>query len=168
MIGIIPEYAKTNIKRLSSNKRHKHFSRKDIFSVKRTFIFSRQPQFRANLHSHSTLSDGTLSPQQLKEAYRSQGYSILAITDHEYPCDHSELSEADFLLLTAYEAHIRATPRFNVYTPEIHLNLFAKKPHNETIVCYRPEFADFMTTDRLSLLSRVGSECPLFSCGYCR
>ncbi len=128
--------------------------------MKRTFIFSRQPQFRANLHSHSTLSDGILSPQQLKEAYRSQGYSILAITDHEYPCDHSELSEADFLLLTAYEAHIRGTPRFNVYTPEIHLNLFAKEPHNETIVCYRPEFADFITTERLSLLRRVGSERP--------
>ena len=54
-------------------------------------------QYKANLHSHSTMSDGRLTPQQLKDAYKARGYSILAITDHDYPVDHSDLSEKDFL-----------------------------------------------------------------------
>ena len=59
-------------------------------------------QYRANLHSHSTLSDGRLTPEQLVEAYREAGYSILAITDHEAPYDHTALSTPDLLLLTGY------------------------------------------------------------------
>ena len=128
--------------------------------MKRTFISSRQTQYRANLHSHSTLSDGRLSVQQLKAAYRAQGYSILAITDHEYPCDHSDMNESDFLMLTAYEAHIRPDPEFDPYKPEIHLNLFAKDPHNEISVCYNPKYAKFISQDRLAQLTRVGSEHP--------
>ncbi len=128
--------------------------------MKRTFISSRQTQYRANLHSHSTLSDGRLSVQQLKAAYRAQGYSILAITDHEYPCDHSDMNESDFLMLTAYEAHIRPDPAYLLYQSEVHLNFFAKDPHNETIVCYRPEYGKYIPKDRLSHLNRVGSERP--------
>ena len=35
------------------------------------------------LHAHTTLSDGVLSPDALKEAYAAQGYDVLAITDHD-------------------------------------------------------------------------------------
>ena len=42
-----------------------------------------QPQFKANLHSHSTLSDGKLSPAELKKIYKEHGYSVLAVTDHD-------------------------------------------------------------------------------------
>ena len=37
----------------------------------------------ANLHLHSTLSDGTLAPHQLVKIGKSFGYSALALTDHE-------------------------------------------------------------------------------------
>ena len=46
------------------------------------FIRCGAPQYKANLHSHSTLSDGCLTPEEMAAAYREQGYSILAITDH--------------------------------------------------------------------------------------
>ncbi len=94
--------------------------------------FIRESQFKANLHSHSTRSDGTLTPAELKELYKGQGYSILAITDHEHPGDHSALSDPDFLLLAGYEAYIRRTPdgSFNGFLPEVHLNLYARDPHN--------------------------------------
>ena len=39
--------------------------------------------YKANLHAHSTVSDGGLTPSELKERYRAKGYSILALTDHE-------------------------------------------------------------------------------------
>lgn len=102
------------------------------------FIF--ENQYKANLHCHSTLSDGALTPEELKEAYKGMGYSILSITDHERPHDHSNMTEEDFLLLTGYEAYIRPGEgcRYNEYQPEIHINLLAKNPHNEEII----EFED--------------------------
>ena len=72
-----------------------------------TYISKSKPQYKANLHCHSTLSDGKLTPEELKAAYKSAGYSILAITDHENPHDHSDMTEDDFLMLTGYEAYIR-------------------------------------------------------------
>ena len=71
------------------------------------FISRSDRQFRANLHAHTTLSDGCMTPEASVEAYRNRGYQILALTDHEAPYDHTDLSQKDFLLLTAYEAYIR-------------------------------------------------------------
>lgn len=96
------------------------------------FISKSQNQYRANLHCHSIYSDGTMSPEELKDAYKQNGYSILAITDHEHPKNHTALSEPDFLMLTGYEAHIRQKPNFDPSAQEIHINLFAKDPENVT------------------------------------
>ena len=38
--------------------------------------------YKANLHCHSTVSDGALTPEELKKAYMAEGYSIIAYTDH--------------------------------------------------------------------------------------
>ena len=38
--------------------------------------------FKANLHTHSTISDGILTPVEVKEAYKAAGYQILCLTDH--------------------------------------------------------------------------------------
>lgn len=38
---------------------------------------------RYDLHSHSTASDGTLSPRQLVARARAQGVDVLALTDHD-------------------------------------------------------------------------------------
>ncbi len=95
-------------------------------------IFIRETQFKANLHCHSVFSDGVLTPEQLKELYKGQGYSILCISDHDHPLDHTDLSDSDFLLLTGYEAYLRRTAdgRHNGWLPEVHMNLFARDPHN--------------------------------------
>ncbi len=117
-------------------------------------------QYKANLHCHSTRSDGRLTPIELRDAYRSRGYAVLAITDHEAPKDHSVLSTDDFLLLTGYEVYIRPDPhcRYDVYAPEIHLNLFAKSPHNETLICYNPAYCKYLTAEQQSALTKAGSE----------
>ena len=39
--------------------------------------------YRANLHAHTTESDGDLSPAESAEFYRRAGYDVLAITDHD-------------------------------------------------------------------------------------
>ena len=128
------------------------------------FIQPEQRQYRANLHCHSHLSDGHLTPEQLKELYRNHGYDILAITDHEFPRNHSNLSEPDFLMLTGYEAYVRPGQSyvFDKYEVETHLNLFAKEPDNETLVCYTKNSCKYMPKRGIDPMTyrRVGSERP--------
>lgn len=38
---------------------------------------------KANFHTHTTQSDGRLSPEQVIDEYHQRGYSVLAITDHD-------------------------------------------------------------------------------------
>lgn len=38
--------------------------------------------YKGNLHTHSTRSDGGLSPEEVATAYRTRGYDFLALTDH--------------------------------------------------------------------------------------
>ena len=120
------------------------------------------PQFKANLHSHSKLSDGCLTPEAMAEAYKAQGYSILAITDHEAPYDHSQLSTPDFLMLTGYEAYIRpsASCQLDPYGPEIHLNLLAKEPHNTCFVAYDPDFCKYMPHELAESRAQAGNIGP--------
>lgn len=39
-------------------------------------------RFAANLHTHTTESDGWLSPSEVIDRYRDMGYRVLALTDH--------------------------------------------------------------------------------------
>lgn len=41
------------------------------------------PLLRGNLHTHTLLSDGLLSPDEVIARYRNLGYDFLAITDHD-------------------------------------------------------------------------------------
>ncbi|MBQ8508282.1 MAG: hypothetical protein IJ493_00050 [Clostridia bacterium] len=128
-----------------------------------SYIKKGQPQYKANLHCHSTLSDGKLTPEQLVEAYRSHGYSILSITDHEYPCDHSDLSTPDFLLLTGYEAYIRLTHdgAYNQFNPEVHINLIAKDPHNVSYVNFNDPYCKYVKNQAIrDGFHKVGSDRP--------
>lgn len=59
--------------------------------------------YKGNLHCHSTLSDGKMTPQELVEAYRERGYSFLALSEHNLFTDHTELCSPDFLTLPAIE-----------------------------------------------------------------
>lgn len=40
-------------------------------------------QYKANMHTHTTRSDGRMSPTDKIDAYHELGYAILAITDHD-------------------------------------------------------------------------------------
>lgn len=45
--------------------------------------WERWQQHRANLHTHTTMSDGRLTPAEAIDRYREMGYSVLALTDHD-------------------------------------------------------------------------------------
>lgn len=125
----------------------------------RWLIDPKKKQYKANLHSHSTLSDGKLTPEELKKLYKDNGYDILAITDHEYPKSHNDLSDKDFLMVTGYEAYIRPSRicRFNRFKPEIHINLIAKNKDNEGIVAYDPFYCKYMPLPKAIIAKHYGN-----------
>ena len=63
--------------------------------------------YKANLHCHSTVSDGAFTPEQIKDIYKAAGYSVVAYSDHNVLIDHSELDDEDFLTLTAVEIDVK-------------------------------------------------------------
>ena len=67
--------------------------------------------YKANLHSHSNISDGKLSPAEMKELYKAMGYSILAFTDHDIFIPHNDLTDGDFLALNGYEIGMTSTEK---------------------------------------------------------
>lgn len=109
------------------------------------FLLPAEGQFyKVNLHCHSTLSDGNLTPEQLKAAYKEKGYSALCITDHELLIDHSDLNDPDFLMLTGYEISVNdlkgKQPPFD--WPAIktcHINLYSPRPDYTKYICFAPE-----------------------------
>ena len=111
--------------------------------------------YKANLHAHSTVSDGKFTPAELKALYKNKGYSILSITDHELLVDHSELDDENFLMLTGMEyAFIEKDDYFVSKT--IELNMFAKDQHNETQVCFDPQYVIHGEKWRAPDVKRVG------------
>lgn len=83
--------------------------------------------YKANLHVHSNVSDGKLTPEQLKEGYKSKGYSVLAYTDHEVFVPQNHLTDNEFLALNAVEISINDDwPGDFINKKTYHLNLYAK------------------------------------------
>lgn len=125
-------------------------------------IHPKRKQYKANLHCHTKLSDGNKTPRQIKRMYKKAGYSIVAITDHETPGNHSYLNDKDFITITGYEAYIRnnVTNISDPYNKEIHMNLFAKDPENTAIVCYNPAYCKYLSDKQKEALVKVGSQEP--------
>lgn len=54
-------------------------------------------QYKANFHTHTTVSDGAMNPHEVVDRYHELGYDILAITDHNsvtYPWTGFQQMEA--------------------------------------------------------------------------
>ena len=58
---------------------------------------------KGNLHSHSNFSDGKLTPEEMKEAYKSHGYDFLAVSDHDIYTDTRHLSDDKFTMIQGFE-----------------------------------------------------------------
>lgn len=93
--------------------------------------------YKANLHCHSTVSDGHLSPLELKNLYKSMGYSIIAYTDHRIMVSHPELADEEFLPLNGFEINIDETGNLHSsLLKTCHMCLIALEPDNEKIVTW--------------------------------
>ena len=77
-----------------------------------TSFFSAAGKFhRGNLHTHSTGSDGVLSPQEVCRRYQAEGYDFIALTDHfvglfDYPItDTAAFRNDHFTTIHGAELH---------------------------------------------------------------
>jgi hypothetical protein len=59
--------------------------------------------FKGNLHTHTTESDGAVSPQEAVAGYATHGYDFLSITDHRKVTDISGLDSHGMLLIPGIE-----------------------------------------------------------------
>ncbi len=92
--------------------------------------------YKANLHCHTTISDGQYSPEDVKKYYMEHGYSIIAFTDHEILIDHSDLTDDDFLALNGYEISVDPTEYHGKGNPPTcHMCFIAKKKDNLGLIC---------------------------------
>lgn len=64
---------------------------------------------KGNTHSHSTVSDGALTPEELTQGYLTAGYDFLSMTDHNVLVPHEELS-GELIQLTGTEHDIEYSP----------------------------------------------------------
>ncbi len=67
--------------------------------------------YKANLHCHSTLSDGELTVEEIKTEYLSKGYSVVAFTDHDIFLTHNDLTDDNFLALNGFEIEVNEVGR---------------------------------------------------------
>jgi len=94
--------------------------------------------YKANLHCHTTISDGKYTPEEIKKLYKDAGYSVVAYSDHNVLIDHSDLNDKDFLAITSVE--IDVSDKTSDRRPCFHLNFFAKKPDNTAHPCFNPMY----------------------------
>jgi len=96
--------------------------------------------YKANLHCHSTISDGKLTPEEIKKHYLDHGYAVVAYTDHDIMIPHDELADENFLPLHGYEMEVNQYwgGDFSL-TKTCHMCLIALEPDNLRQVCWHRE-----------------------------
>ena len=61
--------------------------------------------YKGNLHSHTTVSDGKMTPEQSVEVYKEHGYNFLALSEHDIYTDYRKQYNTDnFIMISAIEA----------------------------------------------------------------
>ena len=86
--------------------------------------------FKGNLHTHSHISDGVLSPQEMIGMYRDRGYDFLCMTDHNIIANHQQESSENFLLLTGLEVNLNNLDDHPKYRKTYHILLISKDPNS--------------------------------------
>lgn len=91
--------------------------------------------YKANMHMHTNISDGKMTPEETKKLFMENGYSIVAFTDHEVMVPHPELMDENFIAITSTE--IATNERYDcpfVYSKCYHLNIYSKDPNKVNFV----------------------------------
>lgn len=140
--------------------------------------------YKANLHCHTTVSDGRLTPAEVKDAYKAHGYSVIAYTDHDIMIPHDDLNDDGFLALHGYEMEVNEPDVTHKHRKTCHMCLIALDPENLQQVCWHrskylpghseehraeahfdpnlPDFERFYTPECISSMMTAGRENGFF------
>lgn len=126
----------------------------------RKYLLPEQGNFyKANLHAHSTFSDGKNTPEEMRDYYKSFGYQILSLTDHDVLIDHSHLNQEDFLMLTGYEYGIvEDDPNYATTSRTVEFNIYPRDPHNIKQVCFDPSVLIFAKEEVKNNIQYIGEK----------
>lgn len=103
--------------------------------------------YKANMHMHTTVSDGRMTPEETKEEYLKRGYSIVAFTDHQVLLPHNDLTDERFLAITSTEIDFNEHGSPYGFIKTYHLNLYSRDPNQTRYSAFtaktvkHPEFA---------------------------
>ena len=70
-----------------------------------SFYGKELPVFKSSLHIHSTVSDGSFSPDEVIKLYAEAGYDVLAFTDHYKTNPVSTYDGRGMTLISGAEIH---------------------------------------------------------------
>jgi len=86
-----------------------------------SFFASSGNFYRGNLHTHSTKSDGVLSPAEVSRRYQAEGYDFISLTDHfvglyDYPITNTAKYHNDhFTTIIGAELHTGSMENGNIW-----------------------------------------------------
>lgn len=104
--------------------------------------------YKANLHCHSTISDGSKTVEELKRDYVSHGYSVIAFTDHEVYVNHDDLTDENFLALNGYELAVNEEKRSEKESSKTcHICYIAIDKSNDITVCFNKNQSHFSNSN---------------------
>lgn len=93
----------------------------------RKYLVRPGKQYKANMHCHTVISDGNYTPEEIKEIYQKEGYSVVAYTDHSRYRNHKELNDENFIAIAAYEVGLDQDSYFPT-SKVLHINLYDTNP----------------------------------------
>lgn len=115
--------------------------------MKKILLDNTKNYYKANLHCHSTKSDGVMTVEEIKAHYKANGYSVVAFTDHEHIIDNSHLNDDEFLAVTGCEVAIKEFDNISTLKKRdmkvCHLNFLAKEATNVDTPCYNSVYDHF-------------------------
>lgn len=112
--------------------------------MKRYLLSEKGNFYKANLHCHSTFSDGRNTPEEIKKHYVENGYSVIAFTDHNIFVSHEYLNDDSFLALNGVEINIDEAKEWKDSPKTCHICLIAL---NQTIEAH-PLWDEKMEVDK--------------------
>ena len=133
----------------------------------RKYLISEKGKFyKANLHSHSRCSDGQFQPAEMKEFYMKCGYSIIAYSDHDIVASHHELSDENFLALTACEYEVDGKMEGTDYPITCHFGAISLKEDQGDQLFWRRDNELWFVKERAGHLARFDPNEPVYERKY--
>lgn len=114
---------------------------------------------RIDLHTHSTISDGTETPSQVMRAAQSAGIDVVALTDHDSMAGLEDAGEMAAALGMNFVPGIEVSCRHEGVS--IHLLAYWPDPSNEDIMAMLGLTRDARVDRAKEIVRRVGADYPL-------